>query len=76
MNRLPTLTPREVVSALKRAGFVEAHTRARGSHAFLWHPGTKSSTTVAMHARDIPRPTLRAIIKQAGLTEEEFLSYL
>ncbi len=35
------------------------------------------ATTVPLHkGRDLPRPLLRAIIRQAGLTEEEFLKLL
>jgi predicted RNA binding protein YcfA (HicA-like mRNA interferase family) len=29
-----------------------------------------------MHARDLPRGTLKAIIRQAGLTEDEFKALL
>jgi predicted RNA binding protein YcfA (HicA-like mRNA interferase family) len=74
MSRLPTLTPREVAAALMRAGFEER--RQRGSHLFLWHPDREVVATVRMHARDLPRGTLKAIIRQAGLTEDEFKALL
>ncbi len=74
MSRLPSLTPREVVAALKKAGFEER--RQRGGHLFLWHPDREAVTTVPMHARDLPRGTLKAIITQAGLTEGEFLALI
>jgi len=74
MSRLPTLTPRQVLMALKRAGFVEHH--QRGSHLYLWHPEREVMSTVAMHARDLPRGTLRAILRQAGLAEDEFQALL
>lgn len=32
--------------------------------------------TVPMHARELPRGTLKAIIRQAGLTEDEFKALL
>ena len=32
--------------------------------------------SVPFHRKDMPRGTLRAIIRQAGLTVEEFLEYL
>ena len=76
MSRLPVLTPRQVLTALKRAGFVEAHTHARGSHIFLWNPKTIASTVVAMHAKDMPRPLLKAILKQANLSDDDFLKHL
>ena len=74
MSRLPALTPRELVAALKRAGFVEH--RQRGSHLFLRHTETNLPVMVPIHARDIKRGTLKGILKQAGLTAEELLEYL
>jgi len=74
MSRLPTLTPRQVVAALLRACFEELS--QTGSHLHLRHPVTKHRTLVAIHARDLKRGTLSRIIKQAGLTEEEFRSLL
>ncbi|HIJ64710.1 MAG TPA: type II toxin-antitoxin system HicA family toxin [Candidatus Hydrogenedentes bacterium] len=74
MSRLPSLAPRVVVAALKRPGFEER--RQRGSHLFLWHPERESLVTVPMHARDLPRGTLKTIIRQAGLTEDEFQAFL
>ena len=76
MTRLPALTPRKVVAVLKKAGFIEGHRHRSGSHLFLFHPERRVSTTVAMHARDIPPATLKAVIKQAGLTEDEFKALL
>jgi len=70
VTRLPTLTARKVVAALKRAGFVEHH--QRGSHLYLWHPTKKRLTTVPMHDRDLHRGVLKAILKQADLSEVEF----
>lgn len=74
MTRLPVLTPREVVAALKRAGFEEI--RQRGSHLFLRHSDGGRMTTVPMHAHDLPRGTVRAILRQAGVTEDDFLALL
>jgi len=76
MSRLPTLTPKQVLAALKRAGFVEGHVHAKGSHIFLWNPETRASTVVAMHAKDLPRPLLKTILKQAKLSEDDFLKHL
>ncbi len=62
-------TPREVVARLKRAGFEEI--RQTGSHLFLRHPDGRL-TFVAMHRGDIPPGTMRVILKQAHLTEDQF----
>jgi predicted RNA binding protein YcfA (HicA-like mRNA interferase family) len=74
MSRLPTLTPRKVAAALKRAGFVED--RQHGSHLYVWHPARAVGVSIPMHARDLPRGTLKAILAQAGLTEDEFRRFL
>jgi predicted RNA binding protein YcfA (HicA-like mRNA interferase family) len=74
-RRLPALTPRKVIQALERGGFFVDH--VTGSHYRLKHRSEpRRSTVVPYHARDIKRPVLRAIIRQAGLTEEEFLDLL
>jgi predicted RNA binding protein YcfA (HicA-like mRNA interferase family) len=74
VSRLPGVKPRELVAALKRAGFVEDH--RKGSHLYLWHPGKRRMTSVPTHPRDVHRGLVRAIIKQADLTEAEFLALL
>ncbi len=75
MAKLPSLTARKVVRALKRAGFVED--RQRGSHLMLIHPETKARTTVPVHpGRTIKEPLMRAIIRDANLSLDEFIGLL
>lgn len=73
--RLPTLRPRQVIQVLQRAGFVAHH--QRGSHVYLRHP-QKPGTQVCVpqHSADLKRGLLHGILKDAGLTLEEFLSYV
>jgi predicted RNA binding protein YcfA (HicA-like mRNA interferase family) len=75
MTRLPTLSPRKVIQALERGGFFIDH--ATGSHYRLKHREDPTRTTVVpFHTGDIKRSLLRAILKQARLTDEEFLELL
>lgn len=75
MTALPVVRPEPVIRALERAGFVVE--RVKGSHHALKHPDKPHlHVTVAFHKRELPRGTLRAIIKQAGLTTDEFLELL
>ncbi len=75
MPRLPSLTARQVVRALKRAGFVED--RQRGSHLLLIQPKTNSRTVVPVHrGKTIKGALLRAILREADLSAEEFLRLL
>jgi predicted RNA binding protein YcfA (HicA-like mRNA interferase family) len=71
-RRLAGVRPRDVVRALQRAGFT-VH-RIKGSHHHLRHPDKLHlRVSVPMHQRDLPPGTLRAIIRQADLTVDEFL---
>jgi predicted RNA binding protein YcfA (HicA-like mRNA interferase family) len=73
MAKLPSLTARKLIQALLRAGFVED--RQKGSHLILIHPGTKARTVVPVHSgRTIKEPLLRAIIRDAGLSVDEFIA--
>ena len=60
---------REVLARLIRAGFVEV--RQTGSHKVLRHLDGRQ-TYVAMHPGTLPTGTFRKILKQAGLSEEQF----
>jgi len=60
---------REVLAKLLRAGFVDV--RQAGSHKILRHLDGRQ-TYVAMHPGTLPTGTFRKILKQAGLTEDEF----
>ncbi len=72
--RLPSLPPQKVVKALKKIGFEKA--RQTGSHLILANKATKKIIPVPIHNKDIKRGLLMSIIKQAGLSPEEFLKLL
>jgi predicted RNA binding protein YcfA (HicA-like mRNA interferase family) len=66
---------REAVQALPRAGF--EFKAVVGSHHTLKHPVTRRKVSVPVHGAEDLRPgTLRTIIKDAGLTVEEFCQLL
>jgi len=72
MSILPILAARLVMRKLVRAGFRFMYTK--GSHYFFHHPLKNRITSVPLHGgKDIGRNLLRKIIKQAGLSIEEFL---
>lgn len=73
MSKLPSLTAREVIRKLKKAGFIFDR-QAKGSHEIWYNPTTKRRTTVPHHPGDVPKGTLKAIIHQTGLSLDEFLS--
>jgi predicted RNA binding protein YcfA (HicA-like mRNA interferase family) len=74
-RRLPTVSAREAIRALERAGFVA--TRTSGSHCRLVHASDPArKVTIPIHSGDLKRGTLRAIVAQAGLTVAEFIALL
>jgi len=65
------LNCRKIIKALKKVGFVED--RQKGSHLILINLKTKTRTIVRIHGnKDIKKVLVRAIIRDAGLTNEEF----
>ena len=74
-RRLPSLSAREVVAALGRAGFVELTDRGSGSHRFLVGGDPPRGVVVPDH-RTIKRGTLAKIIRDAGLTRDAFRALL
>jgi len=75
MPRLPVLKPKEILNALLRADFYIHH--QTGSHARLFHRFKKElKVTIPIHSKDLPRPILKRILKQAQLSLEEFLKLL
>jgi predicted RNA binding protein YcfA (HicA-like mRNA interferase family) len=74
MTRLPRLTGRDVIAALKKAGFEVV--RIRGSHHRLRHVDGRV-TTVPVHSGETIGPGLMAsILRDIEMTRAEFLLLL
>ncbi len=71
MSILPVTSAREVLRKLLRGGF--RIVSQKGSHVKLRNDRTGCVTNVPLHCADIGRKLLMKIIKQAGLSVEEFL---
>lgn len=71
---MPNISPlpyREVIKKLRKLGF--AFRRATGgSHEIWWNEKTRKICVVPHH-KEIKPGTLRSIIRQAGVSEKEFL---
>jgi predicted RNA binding protein YcfA (HicA-like mRNA interferase family) len=71
MPLLPVLPGSRIVRALEKAGFEVV--RVRGSHHVLRHPDGRG-TSVPVHGdQDVRVGTLRGILRDCGLTTDEFL---
>lgn len=73
MSKLPVVSGRECIKALGKAGFY--FKRQEGSHITLRKDDPFAQVVVPDH-RELDRGTLRAIIRQAGLSVDEFVELL
>lgn len=69
MSRLVPVRPEVMVRILEQMDF--RLVRQRGSHAFFRHPDGRA-TIVPMHRRDLPQGTIREILRDTGLSLEEY----
>jgi predicted RNA binding protein YcfA (HicA-like mRNA interferase family) len=65
---LPVVTGADLVKALQRAGFTV--TTTRGSHHRLKHDDGRATTVPAHAGRDVPKGTLRAILRDTDLSPD------
>ena len=73
MSKLPVISGADCVKALGKIGFEVI--RQRGSHIVIVRNSPPSQTTIPNY-KELDRGTLRAIIRQTGLTVEEFIALL
>lgn len=71
MPKIPSIKPRELIKKFEKLGYVID--RQKGSHIILYHPAKGKRLVIPMHVKDLPKGTLLSIVKQSGLTREEFL---
>lgn len=69
MPSFPSLTPKQLIRVLERKGFVLD--RVKGSHHILIHPETRRRAVVPFHKKDLPKGTVAAILRQAGVDRDE-----
>jgi predicted RNA binding protein YcfA (HicA-like mRNA interferase family) len=64
-----SVSSREIVKLLKSNGWIEA--TVRGSHHQFKHPTIAGRVTVPHPKKDLPWPTVKSILKQAELSEQD-----
>lgn len=73
MSKLPRISSRECIRALAKVGFYID--RQRGSHIILLRDSPYAMTVVP-ERRELPAGTLRSIIRDAGMTVDDFIDLL
>jgi len=74
VSKLPLVSGREVVMALKKIGYFRDH--QRGSHIILRQQAPPHRRVTVPDHKEIAKGTLRAILRQTGLTSDEFVKLL
>ena len=74
MSALPRTSGREVVQALKKIGYEQD--RQRGSHMILRQTDSPHRRVTVPDHKGIAKGTLRALIREVGLTVDEFRNLL
>ena len=72
MSRLPVCSGADAVRAFRRLGYEVDH--QTGSHIILRH-SSQRRLTVPNH-RELAKGTLRALIREAGLSKDQFADLL
>ena len=73
MSKLPVVSGREALRAFKRAGWTLV--RQRGSHMILTKEVEEATLSVPDH-KELGRGLLRSLIRDAGISVEEFIRHL
>ncbi len=71
MPKLPVISYNELAKKLTKAGFKLIRT---SKHPVYYNKPDNITIPVPMHRGDVPKGTLRIIIKEIGLTVEEFIN--
>lgn len=74
MAKLPVVSGSTAVRAFQRAGYWVDH--QTGSHIVLRHPHPPFRRLSVPNHRELAKGTLRALIREAGLTVDEFVEFL
>ncbi len=70
MSHLAPISPRKLISFLEKEGFVCI--RVRGSHHFYLHPDGRTTTLPVHGSRDIGIGLLQPILRDIGLSANDF----
>jgi len=74
MPKLPVLKSKDLVEALKKMGFFKCH--QVGSHAQFKHFDGRRTTIPVHFGKDIPKGTLKAILKDLEISTDELVAFL
>jgi predicted RNA binding protein YcfA (HicA-like mRNA interferase family) len=71
MPPVPLLKVRVVLRVLRAHGFEVVSQRGKGSHRFMQHPDERTTTVSGNEGDDMPRGTLRKVLRDADLDVDD-----
>jgi predicted RNA binding protein YcfA (HicA-like mRNA interferase family) len=74
LRKLPTISGKELCKILKKIGYSIDH--QTGSHIILRNENPPHRRLTVPNHKEIAKGTLRAILRQAGITVEEFVELM
>lgn len=74
MPQLPVISAADAIKAFEKAGFIRHH--QRGSHIVLRRQAEPHTHLTVPNHKELKKGTLRALIRAADLSVEEFLELL
>lgn len=74
MSRLPVVSGKELCKALEKTGYFIDH--QTGSHIILRNENSPYRRLTVPNHKEIAKGTLKSILRQAGLTNEELKELL
>lgn len=74
MTRMPRVTGKKLVAALKRAGFKPI--RQKSSHIYLQHPDGRTTVVPVHSGETIGVGLMSSILKDVKMTKEELQQWL
>ena len=69
MPKLPNWTPKQLIKFLEKNGFALDH--ITGSHYIFYNSINRKRAVVPYHTKNLPKGTLRAILRQTGISKDE-----
>jgi len=74
MTRLPAISARDAIAAFRKHGFEIDH--QTGGHIIMRNAGSPHRRLTIPNHKELAKGTLRALVRQAGLTVDEFVEPL
>lgn len=75
MTKLPIIKDRELIQVLRKLGFSK-HPQRGTSHLIMVHPDGRRTTIPIHPGKNIPRGTLKGILRDLEISTEEFIQLL